>query len=242
VQIKKFLLDKVNSTSKEVIFNYKVFYDLKLAAAEHGYDLSIYIPDVDRDGYDVIFDDRDSIKKVQLKTFLTTTSSWDIHKSIVRPHFHASEDLGLEPSPTGSGCQGGVILIEIKLKEDEVTTSYWYTDIFILKALQLGIVTRKPKIKGSILNNFYEELRNGVSYEKIKIKMKKSMFVKAKTSGHLLTLMGLHGPGSLTWYDKIIQLSKCKLRIIAESKLPSPLEILKKQAKENLIELTLNLK
>ena len=71
-QLEKFLLADVNSRAKESLINYKLFYDLKLSAALDGYDLSLYTPDVDRDGFDIILDDRDSVRKIQLKTVLIT--------------------------------------------------------------------------------------------------------------------------------------------------------------------------
>ncbi len=67
-ELETFLLEGENSRTKESLVNYRLFYDLKLAAALQGYDLSLYTPDVDRDGFDIILDDQDSVRKIQLKT------------------------------------------------------------------------------------------------------------------------------------------------------------------------------
>ena len=65
--LESFLFKEKNSRTKESLVNYRLFYDLKLAAALDGYDLSLYTPDVDRDGFDIIIDDHDSVRKIQLK-------------------------------------------------------------------------------------------------------------------------------------------------------------------------------
>jgi len=114
--LEKYLFAPENSHAKESLINNKLIYDLKLAAAQQGYFLNVYTPEVDKDGFDIIIDDQDQLIKVQLKTVMakSDTSSWDIHKTLLRPDPYICEQLGFEPSPTGTGYQGGVILIEIE--------------------------------------------------------------------------------------------------------------------------------
>ena len=65
---------------------HRLFLDVKVAAARRGYYLNTYFDDVDHDGFDVIFDDQDYIKKIQVKSvgINNSTNSWSIHKRILR--------------------------------------------------------------------------------------------------------------------------------------------------------------
>jgi hypothetical protein len=66
--LKEFLAQESNTHFREELFNHKLLYDLKLATMKYrDYHLLTYFSDVDHDGFDVIFDDRDRIKKTQLK-------------------------------------------------------------------------------------------------------------------------------------------------------------------------------
>jgi len=98
---------------------HRLIYDLQFAASKIGYFLEVYKGEVDQDGFDIILDDRDNIRKIQVKTVISgsRTSSWQIHKALLRPHYRFVEKLGFEPSPEGEGYQGGVILMDFACKE-----------------------------------------------------------------------------------------------------------------------------
>jgi len=68
MSLQEFLNKPKFSHSREALFNHKLLYDLKLVAARAGYHLSVYFPDVDHEGFDIILDDGDNLKKIQLKT------------------------------------------------------------------------------------------------------------------------------------------------------------------------------
>jgi hypothetical protein len=238
-ELESFLFKEENSRTKESLVNYRLFYDLKLAAALRGYDLSLYTPDVDRDGFDMILDDQDSVRKIQLKTVLknATTSSWHIHKTMLRPDIEFCEDLGFEPTQSGTGVQGGVILMELDPKDDSMDIRYHYTDVFVITALYLGIVNRYPKIRTTIFNSFYSNIRNGVSSEKMSVP--KSLFVEAKTPEHLLGLMVLHNRINHGWWHHLISIGKDHFfQPIDDSELPAPKTHLRKMIAEELLMLT----
>jgi hypothetical protein len=131
----EFLKDPKNSVSRERIFYNRLYYDLKVAAARSDYDLQIFAPEVDRDGYDVIFDDRDNQRHIQLKTVLCSSGTvhWKGKKRFLRPSLAYAERLGFVPAKSGLG--GGVILIEIDDATNDGTVRYAYTDYFITLAL-----------------------------------------------------------------------------------------------------------
>ena len=113
--LEKYLFEPSNSHARESIINHKLLFDLKIAAAERGYFLNTYLPEVDQDGFDIIFDDHDLVIKTQIKTVMAgaRTLGWRIKKRILRPDLDMIEKLGFEPSPYGEGVGGGVILIQI---------------------------------------------------------------------------------------------------------------------------------
>ena len=236
--LEEFLLKEENSRTKEAILNYRIFYDLKLAAAARGYDLSLYTPDVDRDGFDIILDNKDSVRKIQLKTVLKSsiTTRWPIHKTMLRPDDEFCEFLGFEPSQFGTGVHGGVILIEIEPAINFLHVEYYYTDIFVITALDIGIVTSKPRIRKSVFNTFYSKIRNGVSNEKIHVP--KSLFVKAKSPEHLIALKGFNSRFDHTWWYHLLTVSESRLFGKVQEKPPAPLERLEEIIAQKLIELT----
>ncbi len=237
--LESFLFKEENSRTKESLVNYRLFYDLKLAAALHGYDLSLYTPDVDRDGFDIILDDQDSVRKIQLKTVLknATTSTWHIHKTMLRPDDVFCEQLGFEPTQSGTGVQGGVILMELDPQNDSLEIRYHYTDVFVITALYLNIVSRSPKIRSTIFDTFYQNIRDGVSHEKMPVP--KSLFVEAKGPEHLLGLMTLHNRINYGWWHNLINIGKDNFfQSIDDSDLPAPKTKLREIIADQLIELT----
>lgn len=242
-KLESFLFEDKNSRTKESLVNNRLRYDLKLAAALSDYDLSLYTSDVDRDGFDIILDDHDSVRKMQLKTVLKTaaTTTWFIHKAMLRPEYKFCAELGFELSPSGTGVQGGVILMELDPHGDSMDIRYHYTDVFVIAALSLGIVMRKRKIASKVFNTFYSNVKEGDSSEKVKVP--KSFFVEAKSPGHLLGLMGLHNNRiANVWWNHLISIGKDKfVRPIPDSDLPVPKSHLRGLIADELLILTVGL-
>ena len=201
--LRSFLKEPVNTTTRESLIGHRISYDLKLMAALKGYDLRIYTPDVDRDGFDIILGDGNREVKVQLKTVLddSQTPGYTIHKTVLRPSSELCEKLGFEDSPSGTGIQGGIILVELSPKIDSLDVTYYYTDILVITALRLRIVNKSPKIQEKTIRSFYEKIMIGTSHDKIYVS--RSFFVKAKTPDHLLGLMGLCSTSHVVWFHLI---------------------------------------
>lgn len=239
IELESFLFKEENSRTKESLVNYRLFYDLKLAAALKGYDLSLYTPDVDRDGFDIILDDQDSVRKIQLKTVLknATTSTWHIHKTMLRPDIEFCEELGFEPTQSGTGVQGGVILMELDPQIKSMDIRYYYTDVFVITALYLGIVNRSPKIRKTIFNSYYKNIMSGSSNDKMPVP--KSLFVEAKSPEHLLGLMALHNRINHCWWHHLINIGKDHfIDLIDDTKLPAPNNNLRVRIADELLMLT----
>lgn len=229
-QLETYLFAPENSHSKESLVNNKLFFDLKLAAAERDYFLNLYLPEVDKDGFDIILDDQDSLTKLQLKTVMkkAPTVSWDIHKTLLRPSYLYCEQLGFESSPTGTGYQGGIILIEVDA-ENGLKVDYYYTDIIILLGIRGKIIKLNSPPTDKAINKLFSDLGSGFSHDKVAVN--KNMFVKAKNPAGLLALIGLHNTANTSIWRYHIQtmVPPCN-----EDDLPSPYEKLKKFVNEEI--------
>jgi hypothetical protein len=196
-----------NSHAREELFNHRLLYDLKLAAFGRGYHLQTYYSDVDHDGFDVIFDDGDNLRKIQLKTVGgdAATNSWDIHRCILRPLARNYEELGFD-FVGNWGVEGGVVLIDHVIdKSDSLQVSYFYTDIYIINGIALGLIPRHGNTKNAA-NNLRDGLQSGGSREKISVA--KGLFVKVASPQHLLCILGMHSTLKYSgWQRRIRSLS-----------------------------------
>src|SRR5437588_13107452 len=129
--LREWMSKKANSHAREALLMHRLCFDIQLAAARREYYLNLYYDDVDHDGFDLIFDDQDTVKKMQVKTVEANagTGQWDIHKRILRPSFEHIEKLGFEPSPEGEGVEGGFILMHFDTAEPGIGVKYFYTDL-----------------------------------------------------------------------------------------------------------------
>jgi hypothetical protein len=73
--LRNFFNAPANTVTRERMFFHRLYADLTLAAARAGYPLSIFEPEVDRDKFDVLLDDADNQRRIQLKTFTTSAGT-----------------------------------------------------------------------------------------------------------------------------------------------------------------------
>jgi len=195
--LEQFLAAPSNSRSREYVLTTRLVHDLTVAAAARGYDLLVYLPTVDSDGFDVIFDDRDRLVPIQLKSVIKggKASGWDVHRTLIRPEPEEVDLYGFEPSPSGAGRGGGVIVTTVKAVGSTVNVSYAYTDIDILSVLWSGILSRPgPQIER--LRRLKREIESDVSGD---VELPRSAFLTAASPEHLLALVGLHSRVQTQW-------------------------------------------
>lgn len=181
-------LDK-NSVFKEKLVNYRFFYEVKLASARIQNDIRIYIPEIDKDGYDIVLDDGDTIMPFQLKATNNSskTSKWEVQKNLLRPNPLNCTLLGYEQSPEGDVTEGGFILVSISVNTDTIQSfDYYYTDAYILKAFELGILRYNRNSYEKKIELLIGQLQKGNRREKVVLT--KSNLVKVKSVDHLLAL------------------------------------------------------
>ena len=198
--IAEFCRTPSNSVTRERIFFHKLYFDLKLAAARRGYALTLFEPEVDRDSYDVMLDDGDTQRRVQLKTVLKTakTASWASTKRFMRLEEVYGDKLGFAPGDCGVG--GGFVLIEIDDTDDKGNVSYLYTDYYVIQALADHIVKEKAsrrayksfgqpaKDQADFADDIMKELHGGSSRDPVSLCRKH--FLRARGPDQLLALLG----------------------------------------------------
>lgn len=193
--MKDFLNQPHNSVTRERIFFNRLCFDLKIAAARRGYPLTLFEPEVDRDGFDLIIDDADNNRHFQLKTVLKTskTPSWNINKRILRPNILMGNKCNLAPEDCGVG--GGVILISIDVSQNEPLIQYYYTDYLIIMSFHMRMFLERSRKKAQKTRYqraelFLSEIHNGSHKDKIEIN--KKLFLKTQSADCLLAIAGFH--------------------------------------------------
>jgi hypothetical protein len=209
--LEKFLMEPNYSHARESILMNRLIYDFKLVAGLRGYCLESYTSDVDHEGFDIILDDQDQIKKLQVKTVMrnASTSSWEIHKRILRPQMYFMDKLGFELSPTGEGVQGGIVLMEINPSDTDLEVKYFYTDIIIIVAFYLEIIYRTHKASRNAIERVYDDLHTGLSNDLVILP--KSCFLSTSNPEQLLALTGFHNNiSTCSWIQNLLTYSAFK--------------------------------
>lgn len=200
MELQKFLKAPENTRTRERIFFHRVYFDMKMAAARQGYHLGLFEPDVDRDGFDVVLDDRDSLRQFQLKsaTRRSKTNRWRTTLRFLRPTFEQIGRMHFEFSPRGEGRGGGIIVMLIDDSREECPVTYLYTDLYVICSLWLGVL-RETKIRPvnpkrpsrrAVAEQIMLQLHGGgIDGELI---LPRKVFLEAKSPASLLALMGFH--------------------------------------------------
>jgi hypothetical protein len=215
-----------NSRSREFLSTARVIHDLMTAAAAADYDLLIYTPTVDRDGFDLILDDRDLLLPLQLKSVIKggKAPSWSIHRHLLRPDMHDVELYGFESSPSGAGRGGGVLLLSLEPSGAELSLRYRYTDIDVLSALWSGLI-RLPSPSVRRL----QALRTALESEPGgKVAVPRSAFLTARSPEHLLALAGLNSRARAGEWPAHLRLLLAHENLPHRPPLPAPAAIIRK--------------
>lgn len=181
-----FLKKKSNSIIREEVLNCKLFYDLHEAASKRKNYLKIYKPQIDIEGFDIIVEDNnDFARKIQLKTRLSNTNSWKIHRTLLLPGKYNSKDFGFDETlcPTNPGA---LILIDVSKTKGTDNITYYYTDINIISLIALGYINTNYKIQNRALKFIYD--LKDLNHKKISLP--KSLTLKLKNADSIIILSG----------------------------------------------------
>lgn len=214
----EFVDDPMNSTSREVALRWRFLYELSIAAAHAGFAIESFLPDVDREGFDVVLSDHDETRPIQLKTTrraVDATFEIDrVHCGTLRPGHDLAEQIGFESSQSGTGQDGCVVLIEVfHVDNDEprLDVRYWITDAYILAALGHGegLVIGAPPEAQHDASALIAALHRGSNHDRVNVRG--SCFVPAASAGALLALAGFHSKvASCAWHYNLAELMRFK--------------------------------
>lgn len=190
-----FLKNPKNTRTREYMLTCRLQSDLLNAASNSGYPLQIYVPTVDRDGFDIIFSDAQKLAPVQLKSTITKRSDWKIHRRFFRPRYYDFGPYKLFSSSHESGMGGGVALIDIKKEEGILHLTYAYSDYLIIRLISSGHFD----FSQARINAAQKALEDMTSSIDGSFTLKRTCFLGAPTPDHLLSLMGLHSTLNTQW-------------------------------------------
>ncbi len=194
-KLEDYLRAPANTTSRESLVAHRALFDFKVAGARRGYDLRVYLPDVDRDGYDVVLEDGDSMFHVQFKATVNASSPvTNIHKGLLRPSILSCDAFGFPASPYGVGLGGGIVQSVLSVSNGELQIEYRYADIRSLLCFHWELRAGPDRDDVDALMN---SLQTGVGSERIDIKS--GFLVKPRSVDCLLALMGLHSTSDSQW-------------------------------------------
>jgi len=233
--LREWMCDAANLHGREAILMHRLSFDIQLAAARGGYYLNTYYDDVDHDGFDLIFDDQDTIKKTQVKTVeaKAATGQWDIHKRIFRPSFDHLGKLGFESSPEGEGIEGGFILMQFDASAPDLAVKYFYSDLFIRLAFECGVIQRRHAGSQKAVKDCLKDLQRGLGHERVSVP--RALLVEAKGPDELLALGGLHSRADFQWKHHMFLIAN-HVRPFArgDMSLPQPLPAMKQLAADEI--------
>ncbi|MDY0144144.1 MAG: hypothetical protein RBR97_19865 [Bacteroidales bacterium] len=179
------------TTVREELFNHKLFYDLKMAAARREYHLKIFQSNVDIEGFDIMLDDNQKACRFQLKTRFNSQTRVlkNIHSVMLLPKRRNANlirfDNGICPT-----LDNGVIFIDIKYLENDICpkVDYYYLDFYLLHSISEEFISSKLKYKCKAQAILEELLCSKRKNKRIKVPI--SLFIKLKDASSLLAICG----------------------------------------------------
>jgi hypothetical protein len=199
-ELSDFLSNSKHTTAREQMVENRFLADMAVSAAKRNYSFVIYQTSTDKDGYDVILDDRLITLPIQMKSVSGKTHSWAIHRRLMRPSLDFSAAHGITSPSLQSGLNGAVVLVKLSVREDELVHEYFYSDFLIIRAIAMGF-TGARLAQRRIAITTEERLQ---SETKGAIRIPLSMFVRAKCTDSLLTLMGFPSIFNNLWRNHMI--------------------------------------
>lgn len=214
--LKNYLKPPEHSLIREALVNHRLSYDLKLAAAYQSYNLIVTRPDIDLSGFDLVFDDGTTDRKVQIKTVFSDskTRTWDIRKLLISPTPNHLRKLGCTTIPPWIGLEGGFVLATVGVDRTgkELCVSYSYSSFYTIAMAELEIQVAD---KNEIAKDTIREL---MTIGDDKVPIKKRLLVSAESPMHLLALMGLRSFMIYNWHADAMQLCRIKLGLETNSR------------------------
>jgi hypothetical protein len=210
--ISDLISDPGRSRHREYLLTTQFVRDAVFAAGKAGYDLLVYLPTVDSDGFDVILDDRYHLMPLQLKSSIEggKVNGWAVHKTLLRPDPDDADLYGLDPDAAERGRAGGVVLIRAAVVQGELAVRYAYSDIDVLAAMWYE-VWPLPVAQRKRVDRIRDELSDSATD---KIVLPRSAFLLVDTPSQLLALAGLTSALEENWRSTLRMALRSRNRAI----------------------------
>lgn len=197
--LESFLRADENTVTRERLLFHRFCLDMYLGAARARYPLSVLSIEVDREGFDVVLDDGDRERRIQLKVVDGTTGSWSVPKRLLRPEAMIAHQLRFPSTIEGIGIGGAVVVMEYRPTLTDIFVRYLFCDAHILAARASGWINAngRPGNPSKVAKKKLDELRTGIGSEQIDIS--KGLFVEARDPDHLLALLEMHSVQDHQW-------------------------------------------
>lgn len=222
----QFLAAPRNSVSREVIFAHRLSYELKVASAQWGWDLRVYRPDVDREGFDMLVVQASIARALQLKTVSQSarTVQWTVKSHLLHPSRNRRDRLRFPPVTLGlgDGLDGAVVLLDFAVTADDVSLSYRFFDAAVAAAHACGL-TGQPDDIGIKAESLLEKLRKLRGKETVTVPA--SLFLRVPTAEGLLALLGMRTRLQGSWDYNVLYAYATQFRGRAEKRTLSPAEV-----------------
>lgn len=140
-----FLHADANTVTRERLLFHRFCFDTCLAAARDGYPLAVLSIEVDREGFDVVLDDGDRERRIQLKIVDGTTGKWSVPKRLIRPEAPVAARLGFRTTIEGKGIGGAIVVMEYDTATPALDVRYLLCDAHILAARAHGWINADGK-------------------------------------------------------------------------------------------------
>jgi hypothetical protein len=202
-RLASFLRRDANTVTRERLLFHCFCFDTCLAAARASYPLAVLSIEVDREGFDVVLDDGDRERRVQLKVVDGTTGSWSVPKRLIRPEMPVAARLGFRDTMEGIGIGGAIVLMEYDTATPALDVRYLFCDAHILAARAHGWINANgmPGSPSKVAQKKVDELQTGIGSEQIELS--KGLFIKSRGPNHLLTLLELHSIEDNQWCEML---------------------------------------
>ena len=208
--LKGFLDRSENSVSREVLLAHRVTYEFKIGSALSGFDLRAYRPDVDRDGFDLLIEQRSLARVIQLKTVgrRAKTVRWKVKSHLLHPSTRRSGRLkfSLPALGLGDGLDGALLVVDFEVERESINIGYRLFDLAVAAAHTLRI-TGVSEQKAEEASALLWRLRKAEGHGAVIIPA--WMLIRLPTAESVLSVLGMRTryAGGF-WYEALLAYAK----------------------------------
>jgi len=236
--LKEFLTTNKNLRARETILRHRFIYDVMLAAARSRYHLSVFVSETDVDGYDLILDDGNLARKIQLKTTAGNIEDFKDNGIHVRALIPSPSDaramgLGFKSIPPWTGYGGAVVLKKLHFNKKEIDVDYYVSDAYIAAAIGF-CCNNHPHSRAA--RGLLKRIQNADSFGRVAVYGR--AFLRPNSVDALLCLLGLKSRAANNWITNLVTYMGIKNGTMQEQRRIRLKENFRQNVSRSILELT----